>query len=149
MPYPNEHAARIRNPKLFIDKSLRSKKIEDWIRLIAGKLINKPDSMSVQSYRFDKTKFTVQEAKKWLVDNGKKFTLFEPARKEIQSFKRNINLQCYALGISPEEIKRNIPMSVMSEIKQSDPKPYFRAYSVMHEGIARPRVIGDTNALPT
>lgn len=62
---------------------------------------------------------------------------------------RNIKLQCYAVTISPEEIRRNIPISVMTEIKNKNPSPYFRAYSVMHEGTARPRVIGEENALPT
>lgn len=35
-----------------------------------------------------------------------------------------------------------IQPDVMSEIKRTDPKPLFKKYSVAHEGISKPRVIG-------
>lgn len=149
MPYPNFHAARIKNPELFIKESFRTKSISSGVRIIAGKLKSNPGKMTVQTYRFDKSIFTAEQARKWLSDNNVKYISFEKAFKNIQSLEREIKLQCYALGLSPQEIKSHIPINVMAEIKEGDPHPYFRAYSTMHEGIARPRVIGENNSVPT
>lgn len=149
MPYQTEHAARIKSPDLFIKESMRSKTLSEGIRVIVGKLITANDKMTAQSYRFNKSNFTVDEAKKWLTENNVKYVSFEPAKKEIQSFKRSFKLQCYAVTISAQEILANIPINTLSEIKENNPHPYFRAYSIMHEGTARPRVIGEKESLPT
>lgn len=81
MPYPNEHAARMKDPALFIDGTMRSKSIADGIRIIMGKL--KKDgmggSMTTQAVRFDKDKFTAAEAKKWLKDHDLVPIAFEAA----------------------------------------------------------------------
>jgi len=37
-----------------------------------------------------------------------------------------------------------IPVDVLKEIKAKDGHPFFQAYSICHEGISNPRVIGDT-----
>lgn len=149
MPYPNEHAARIKSPGLFIKDSMRSKNLAEGIRLIVGKLQTMPDKMTSQAYRFNKAIFSAAQARKWLSDNNVKYISFEAALKNIQSMEREIKLQCYRIQLSPQEIKSNIPINIMADIKEKDQHPYFRAYSVMHEGIASPRVIGENNALPT
>ena len=67
MPYPNEHAARVRDPKLFVKDSFRRKEIAPGVSIIIGKLKSDPDGpMVVQAYRFDKNKFTPEEAREWL-----------------------------------------------------------------------------------
>lgn len=78
MPYPNEHAARVRDPDDFETGSMRSKDLKDGVRIILGKLKGET-AMTVQAYRFDKTKFTPEQAKKWLKDNDVKSISFEPA----------------------------------------------------------------------
>lgn len=81
MPYPSEHAARLKDPDLFIEGTMRSKSIADGVRLILGKL--KKDgaggSMTTQAVRFDKGKFTAEEAKKWLKDHDLSPISFEAA----------------------------------------------------------------------
>lgn len=81
MPYPNEHAARIKDPGLFIPDSFRSKEIRPGVRIIVGKL-KMNEGMITQAYRFDAEKFTVESAKKWLKDNRVLFKKFEPAAEE-------------------------------------------------------------------
>lgn len=80
MPYPNEHAARVRDPASFEPNSFRSKNLKDGVRLILGKLNGGNGSMVVQAYRFSVDKFTVEQAKKWLKDNNIKYISFEPAK---------------------------------------------------------------------
>jgi len=81
MPYPNEHAARIREPSRFDPESFRNKDLKNGIRIILGKLKGE-DSMTVQAYRFSLDQFTFEEAKKWLEDNKVLFMKFEPASEE-------------------------------------------------------------------
>lgn len=63
----------------------------------------------------------------------------------METFEREIKLQCTALALHPQEIKNNIPINVLNEIKNKYSQPYFRAYSIAHEGIATPRFIDDNN----
>lgn len=81
MPYQNEHAARIKDPKDFIQDSFRRKNIADGVDIITGKLTGE-DMMTTQAYRFDAQKFTADEAKKWLKDNDVKDYTFESAQND-------------------------------------------------------------------
>lgn len=86
MPFRTEHSARVRNPDDFIEKSIRRKNISSGVDIIIGKLKSDPDgSMVVQAYRFKVSKFTPQEAKKWMKKEGKKYILFEEAKPENTS----------------------------------------------------------------
>lgn len=78
MPYPNEHSARVRDPGAFEKGSFRRKNIAHGVDVILGRLKGQT-TMSVQAYRFDKTIFTVAEAKDWLKRNKVDFISFEPA----------------------------------------------------------------------
>jgi len=78
MPYPNEHAARVKNPNLFEKDSFRRKNIADGVDIIVGK-IKGESKLTTQAYRFNKDNFTVAEAKKWLKDHDIKYIDFEPA----------------------------------------------------------------------
>jgi hypothetical protein len=90
-PYPNEHAARVRDPGDFIEDSMRSKDITDGVRMIIGKLKDGDDSMVTQAYRFSVDKFTAEEAKKWLEDNDVEYISFEEAaEKGIKQDERNV-----------------------------------------------------------
>ena len=78
MPYPNEHSARVKDPDSFQKDSFRRKNIAPGIDIVMGKPEG-DDSMTAQAYRFDKEKFTPEEAKAWLKENNIEYISFEPA----------------------------------------------------------------------
>ena len=94
MPYANEHSARLQDPGKFDPKTFRRTnggtiygkiKIPSSISIIWAKLKshNKPtDNPLPQALRFSVSKWTVDQAKKWLKDNNIKYIGFEPAEKE-------------------------------------------------------------------
>lgn len=84
MPLPNFHAARMISPSKFQDGSFRSIQIGDknsGITAIVGRLKGQT-ATKVQTYRFDKDKFTAAEARKWLSNQDAKPIEFEPAKKD-------------------------------------------------------------------
>lgn len=81
MPYPNEHAARVVDPSKFQQNSFRRKNISDGVDAIIGKLKGETKT-TVQAYRFNSKKFTVEQAKKWLKENKINYILFEPAKNQ-------------------------------------------------------------------
>jgi len=78
MPYPNEHAARIRRPGDFKEESFRRMTIAPGVSIIIGRLKGET-AATTQAYRFDRTKFTAAEAKEWLKEHDVKFISFEAA----------------------------------------------------------------------
>ena len=90
-PYPGFHAARVREPGDFEEGTFRTKEIDTGITIIVGKLKGQ-DTMTTQTYRFDKNKFSVSEAKAWLKDHDVKIISFEPA-SEDDKLQNNINSQ--------------------------------------------------------
>lgn len=77
----NEIRHPIKDAGLFIEDSFRSKDIGDGIRLILGKLKSDPDSMVIQSIRFDKDSWTMEKAKKWWKEHKKDFSIPTIAEK--------------------------------------------------------------------
>jgi hypothetical protein len=123
MPYPNEHAARIRSVGDFSKVFRRTKggriygriKVPASIGIIWGKLKgrDKPTDMPIpQALRFDKKVWTVAGAKKWLKDHNIKYKRFEPAKKtakagadeedtlELYKDEQGINLEKLVLTIN-------------------------------------------------
>ncbi len=85
MPFPNFHAARIKQPGLFVEGGIRQLDAPDdgAIRIIGGRLKSDPQGAAVvQAVRFEKDKFTPAEARKWLSDHDFKAIEFEEATKE-------------------------------------------------------------------
>ena len=92
MPYQNEHSARVRDPGDFQPDSFRRKNIARGVDIIMGRLKGET-TMTAQAYRFDKTVFTVSEAKAWLKKNNIHYISFEPAQKSlIEEFIEKLNL---------------------------------------------------------
>lgn len=56
-----------------------------------------------------------------------------------------ISLQCLSLKLSDSDILKMIPESVLSDIKNKDPHPFFQVYSICHEGTSTPTMIGKTS----
>jgi hypothetical protein len=146
MPYPNEHAARVKSPDAFQDGSFRRKNIAPGIDIIIGRLKGETTT-TTQAYRFKKASFTASEAKKWLADHDVKYILFEKAT-EIQSFEKNIYIQCFTLAMSASDIIKNIPENIYNKIKQKNPHPYFQAYSIIQDGTSNPKDINDNTYKP-
>lgn len=78
-PYPNEHAARIKDPEDYQGFRRMNDELGDGIHIILGL---KDGASEIQSIRFDKTKWSVDEAKNWLSENGYEPLEFEPAIEE-------------------------------------------------------------------
>ena len=64
--YPNEIRHRISDPDKYSE--FRRKEITNGVSIILGKLKN-DDKWETQAYRFDKEKFTMEQARKWIQDN--------------------------------------------------------------------------------
>jgi hypothetical protein len=77
MPYPNEHAARIKAPSGFTKFRREKNKLGQGIDVIYG--IDSDGKSVVQAIRFSKSKFTVEQAKKWLKDHDYDPLEFEAA----------------------------------------------------------------------
>lgn len=149
MPYPNWHAARVKSPSAFEKDSFRTKAIDNGITTIMGRLRGS-DTMTIQTYRFDKDDFTAAEAKKWLADHDVKYISFEAATGEprkVQALVSLITGEVQALSLSQAEILALVPPDKLKEIKSRDPHPFFKAYSIVHEGLSRPKFL-DTETKP-
>jgi len=79
-PYPNEHAARIASPDKFDKFRRQNDKFGAGINVIWG--ITSDGKTEIQAIRFDKDKFSVEDARKWLTDHEYKPIEFEPASSE-------------------------------------------------------------------
>ena len=93
-PYENEHAARIEDPGKYDEFRRKNNHFKDGVHAIFG-IIEKPKRKAeLQSIRFDKNKYTVAEAKKWLKDNDIKYTRFEPAKgKEMEIERKEFSIE--------------------------------------------------------
>lgn len=79
MPYPNEHSARLKDPKQYDEFRRVNNKFGSGIHAIFG-IKKKPKRKSeLQAIRFNAKKFTVAQAKKWLKEHDHKPIRFEPA----------------------------------------------------------------------
>tara|TARA_R100000805_G_C3619827_1_gene123159 strand:+ start:875 stop:2617 length:1743 start_codon:yes stop_codon:yes gene_type:complete len=83
MPFKKEHAARIKSPSGFSDFR-RVPNLDDGVDAIVG---IKDGKSTIQSIRFDKTKFSETQAKKWLEKNRYVAIKFEPAISGQGDFK--------------------------------------------------------------
>ena len=88
-PFVNEHSARIVEPSEFQQDSFKTISITIGIDALTGRLKGETTT-TIQSYRFDKDKFTVVQSKKWLRDHDITWILFEPAEpKDMNLYKSN------------------------------------------------------------
>lgn len=82
MPYPNEHAARLTDPDQYDSVRRENDALGKGVHALYGV---KGDTSELQSIRFDKTKFTVSEARQWLREHEHEPIEFEPARNPDSS----------------------------------------------------------------
>jgi len=83
MPYPNQHAARMRDPSDFEDGSFRTlrRNLPAGVSMIVGSLKEDAEDrdQTVQAYRFDIDEWTEAEAREWLKEHDHDPMAFEPA----------------------------------------------------------------------
>lgn len=75
-PYPNEHAARLKDPEQYDSFARKNNEGGEGIDFIYG---IKDGVSELQAIRFDKTRFTTQEAKAWLKSHDFEPIMFEEA----------------------------------------------------------------------
>ena len=81
MPYPNEHAARQLNPDQFKSFSRISENFPKGISAIIGVLPN--GKKKIQSFRFNRRYWTVEQAKRWLKKHDYKTNIEAATGKNI------------------------------------------------------------------
>jgi HK97 family phage prohead protease len=153
MPYPNFHAARIKELGDFDKESFRNKTVAKGIEIIMGKLKNGDGNMTAQAYRFDRTIFTAEEAKKWLKDHNIDYISFEEAtgkmmkeyiscNYEIKSLDDKGIVQFYANVFNNLDTDgdRSLPGSFAKTIKENGSR--IRHYK-MHDRNRMPGVVTD------
>jgi hypothetical protein len=81
MPFENEHAARLQDPKKYKVLQRTNDKFGAGVDAIFGKKDAK-SPMELQALRFNKDKFTLDEAEEWLKSHKVTATEFTPAKTE-------------------------------------------------------------------
>jgi hypothetical protein len=125
----NFHSARVRNPGDFLDdkKAWATITIKPGIELVTAKL--KKDGMggpmTAQAYRFDISKFTVQQAKQWLKKHKVKAILLEPAKPKpkeevkettmVANIAAKVSEKCWG-SLLPRKKKRSEVMEQKGEV---------------------------------
>ncbi|KKL23957.1 hypothetical protein LCGC14_2420180, partial [marine sediment metagenome] len=77
-PFENEHAVRLKSPNLYKRFRRQNDRFGAGVDAIWG-IRKDNDKVELQALRFDKGKFTVAVAKKWLKDHDYTALVFEPA----------------------------------------------------------------------
>jgi hypothetical protein len=80
MPFPNEHAARLTDPKKYDSFARKNDQGGAGVDFVFGV---KEGKTELQAIRFDSKKFTAAEARAWCDKHGKKPILFEPASEKV------------------------------------------------------------------
>jgi len=83
-PYPNEHAARLRDPGQYDEFRRKNDEGGEGVDFIFG-IKTGEEGADLQAIRFRLSEFTVEQARKWLVDNDYKAMEFEEATGERQA----------------------------------------------------------------
>jgi HK97 family phage major capsid protein/HK97 family phage prohead protease len=115
-PYPNEHAARIQNPEKYQGFRRMNDELGDGIHIVLGLLDGQSE---LQSIRFDKTKWSVDEAQQWLAENDYSVLKFEPAIEEKAMEDQQVDIEEVveaaveeAVEVTPEPIEEDRKGSV-------------------------------------
>lgn len=131
MPYPNEHAARVRQPGDFEKDSFRRKTIATGIDIIIGKLKGGDGSMVTQAYRFNAKVFTADEAKKWLKDHKISYISFEAASGKMEN-EMELLPDLYRIKGMAEQQGFELPQMVKDvDTKNGVITGYFSAFDVV------------------
>ena len=87
MPYPNEHAARMNDPGKYKQIRRQNDKFGPGIHAIFG--ILEDGGTELQAIRFDRSKYTPKQARKWLKEHDYKAMLEEATKPKITPVKKS------------------------------------------------------------
>jgi len=90
-PYPNEHAARLKDPAQFDEFRREPDAAGPGIDIIWG--IKGSDPVEIQAFRFDASRYSEAEARQWLKDHDFKVILFEPATMRESTANRRVDVR--------------------------------------------------------
>jgi len=90
MPFLNQHSGRLKDPGQF--QTFRRKNLEAGIDAIIGFKKKGDQHSEIQAIRFEKDKFTPDEAKKWLKDHDFQTISFEEAKQD--SYNKKDSREC-------------------------------------------------------
>lgn len=113
MPFPHEHAARLRDPEAFVPGSFRRSngKFGPGIDPIFGRL-KTTGKMEVQTIRFSAERFTAAQARAWLKRNG-----YRPIEFEEATMTKKAKAQATQEAIEAEELAGDLIMAVGGSIE--------------------------------
>lgn len=117
MPYPNEHSARIHDPKNYKRFTRQNNKFGEGIHAIWGIKDDVDETVELQAIRFDSKKYTATKAKQWCKEHDYKYILFEPA-EDKDSMNSEIEV-------------RNFDIIEMRVEKGEDDKPSIKGYAAV------------------
>jgi hypothetical protein len=89
-PYVKEHAARLKDPDQYEGFRRMSNEFGEGIHVILGLKGGKAEE---QSLRFDKSKFSADEARRWLADHDYEVVKFEPAIEEKAMDEQQVDIE--------------------------------------------------------
>ena len=78
MPYPNEHAVRVKSPSGYT--SFARKEIADGVTAVLG---IKEGKSEIQAYRFDRKKFNIKQVREWISKHDIKSMSVEEATGDM------------------------------------------------------------------
>jgi len=69
--------------------------------------------------------------------------LFDQLKEKVEAFGTNISLLSQILSFDQSEIISHIPKKILAKIKEKNSHPFFTMYSICHEGVSEPIVVGE------
>src|SRR3990170_1861002 len=121
---------RIKSPSLFQKDSFRTIDISKsrGIKAVIGKLRGK-STTTVQSYLFDRTKWSVKEAKKWIKDHKSK------GEFNVQKTLVTANMNLIALGVAPIGEVLAYAAEHGGELPMDETRIFFESAELCHAGV--------------
>jgi len=124
-PYVAEHAARITDPAQYDGFRRMQNELGDGIHIIIGL---KDGTSELQSIRFDKEKWSADDARAWLSDNGFEPLEFEPAVEERTMSEEQIET------VEPEVVEAT-ETEVEAEERKAAPEITHRAMQLEPQAV--------------
>lgn len=118
-PYPNEHAARIKDPDKYERFARENDAFGRGIDAIYGIVDN---TSELQAIRFDKDLFTVDEARAWLADHDYEPIEFEPAteRADMERQEPTTEIDEVAAEVAAELSEEVVAASQDEEVGETE-----------------------------
>lgn len=142
MPFLNEHSQRFENPNKFARIRRKNNEFGEGIHAVFG--ITDAGETRIQAIRFDKDKFTPDEAKKWLKGHDFKTSGLESAIKKEILHKVNI-----VKTEAEKQLVYGVVLEPDTEDTQGDVISKEDIEETMHDYMENSRVVGLQHQIKT